>query len=147
MAGGLAFDPAEFAAFKSGRGSDRSGQGEAPAVAFNPDEFKAFKERAVAPRSPSPASTPASFDDRFGSGPMASTLDTATPLGAGPPTDGRRGASRQARCLDPLRGGSPAGWQRGRFQLSKRGGAHRIGQQRPVVLGELQASPRIRRKP
>ncbi len=83
MAGGLAFDPAEFAAFKSGRGSDRSGQGEAPAVAFNPDEFKAFKERAVAPRSPSPASTPASFDDRFGSGPMASTLDTATPLGAG----------------------------------------------------------------
>lgn len=81
MAGGVAFDPAEFAAFKSGRGSDRGGQDEAPSVAFNPAEFKAFKERAVAPRGS--GASPASFDDRFGSGPMASTLDTSTPLGAG----------------------------------------------------------------
>ena len=87
MATGVAFDPAEFAAFKA--------QGAAPeqlpgnSGGFDPAEFEAFKATQPAPRRkagsrpdrvPSQVPNPfdrggepdaASFSDRFGSGPMA----------------------------------------------------------------------------
>ncbi|MBE7197227.1 MAG: hypothetical protein INR70_05430 [Parafilimonas terrae] len=72
MAAGVAFDPAEFAAFKSGLSAPT--QDAAPAAdAFDPAEFQAFKTSRQ---------KPATFADRFGSGPMASTLDTSTPEGS-----------------------------------------------------------------
>ena len=94
MAAGVAFDPAEFAAFKSGLAAPA--QGVVPAApaggdAFDPAEFQAFKASrssgqrqagtAPNPFTPRPGE-PASFDQRFGSGPMASTLDTSTPEGS-----------------------------------------------------------------
>ncbi|MCJ2093131.1 hypothetical protein MKK67_11575 [Methylobacterium sp. J-072] len=83
MSAGLAFDPAEFAAFKSGLAAP--GQGAAPAMpvggdAFDPAEFQAFKASRSGGGQRDAA--PASFSDRFGSGPMASTLDTSTPEGS-----------------------------------------------------------------
>lgn len=82
MAGGLAFDPAEFASFKTGRSSLPP----APAGGgFDPAEFTAFKNRTG--RQDAPATTRqaspfdqdggATFADRFGSGPMASGLEQA----------------------------------------------------------------------
>lgn len=72
MAAGVAFDPAEFAAFKSGLAAPA--QDASPATdAFDPAEFQAFKAQRQ---------KPATFNDRFGSGPMASTLDTSTPEGS-----------------------------------------------------------------
>lgn len=70
-----AFDPDAFAAFKAGRSGSPAPA--APAVqeieAFDPDAFATFKAQRQ---------KPASFNDRFGSGPMASTLDTSTPEGS-----------------------------------------------------------------
>ncbi|MDR7039876.1 hypothetical protein J2X36_004654 [Methylobacterium sp. BE186] len=89
MAGGV-FDPAEFAAFKAGSSSP------APAAptsgGFDPAEFAAFKSGRAAPRdqgqtpaAPNPFRQDAapSFDERFGDGPMAGTLDTSEGLGQG----------------------------------------------------------------
>lgn len=83
MAAGVAFDPAEFAAFKSGLAAPA--QGEVPAApaggdAFDPAEFQAFK--ASRSGGGQREAAPASLNDRFGSGPMASTLDTSTPEGS-----------------------------------------------------------------
>lgn len=111
MAGGVAFDPNEFAAFKAQGAASKPASpaptwnipGEpvsAPPVAsggFDPAEFSAFKaQKTGGPQGgdpgalqlrvgsrPSPEPAPASFDDRFGDGPMARAIDTSTPLGAG----------------------------------------------------------------
>lgn len=95
MAAGVAFDPAEYAAFKSGLAApaqDAAPATAAPAAdAFDPAEFQAFKasrqggsERQTR-TVPNPMETVGqgpSFNDRFGDGPMASTLDTSTREGA-----------------------------------------------------------------
>lgn len=88
MAGGV-FDPAEFAAFKAGS----SAPAPAPSSGgFDPAEFAAFKSGSSAPRDQSrtaPTQNPfrqdaaPSFDERFGDGPMASTLNTSEGLGQG----------------------------------------------------------------
>ncbi|MDP4006513.1 hypothetical protein [Methylobacterium sp. NEAU K] len=80
MAAGIAFDPAEFQAFKAGLSAPaQDAPAAAPAAdAFDPAEFQAFK----ASRSGGGQRQPASFSERFGSGPMASTLDTSTPEGS-----------------------------------------------------------------
>ncbi|MCJ2052621.1 hypothetical protein [Methylobacterium sp. J-070] len=72
MSAGLGFDPAEFAAFKSGLSAPPQDAASAP-DAFDPAEFQAFKAQRQ---------QPASFSDRFGNGPMASTMDTSTPEGS-----------------------------------------------------------------
>ncbi|MCJ2101988.1 hypothetical protein [Methylobacterium sp. E-046] len=72
MAAGVAFDPAEFAAFKSGLAAPAQ-DAALVADAFDPAEFASFKASRQ---------KPATFADRFGSGPMASTLDTSTPEGS-----------------------------------------------------------------
>ncbi|MCJ2063238.1 hypothetical protein MKK63_11005 [Methylobacterium sp. J-088] len=82
MAAGVAFDPAEFAAFKSGLAAPvRDAASPAPAGdMFDPAEFQAFKaSRSGAGQR---EAAPASFGERFGNGPMASTLDTSTPAGS-----------------------------------------------------------------
>ena len=71
MSAGLAFDPTEFAEFKSGLSAPL--QNTALADAFDPAEFQAFKAQRQKPTT---------FADRFGSGPMASTLDASTPEGS-----------------------------------------------------------------
>ncbi len=99
MAGGVAFDPAEFAAYKSGLTAPAGGGGgpapapAAPAAdAFDQAEFSAFKasrqggdQQRPTHTVPNPMSTVGqapSFGERFGNGPMASTLDTSSPEGA-----------------------------------------------------------------
>ncbi|MCJ2067253.1 hypothetical protein MKK75_00255 [Methylobacterium sp. J-030] len=72
MAAGVAFDPAEFAAFKSGLAAPVQ-DAASTADAFDPAEFQAFKASQQKPTS---------FNDRFGSGPMASALDASTPEGS-----------------------------------------------------------------
>lgn len=108
MAGGVAFDPNEFAAFKAQAAPkpDNStptwnipnAPAPAPAAAsggFDPAEFSAFKAQGSASAGnagalqirvgsrPRAEPVPASFDDRYGDGPMARSIDTSTPLGAG----------------------------------------------------------------
>ncbi|WP_411904167.1 hypothetical protein [Methylorubrum thiocyanatum] len=128
MAGGLAFDPAEFAAFKArSRGGNAAPQdasgGMAPASSssggFDPAEFEAFKTRRAAPpaavvggepealrlrvgapsaptQEPNPfrqdVSGPraVSFDERFGDGPSARTVEADAPEAMRPLAEGLR---------------------------------------------------------
>lgn len=78
MAGGLAFDPAEFAAFKA-RGRGGASQMDAPPAAapapsggFDPAEFAAFKARRSAPSDASSGGDPGALSIRVGSSPAPS---------------------------------------------------------------------------
>nr|WP_137831257.1 hypothetical protein [Methylobacterium sp. L1A1] len=107
MAGGLAFDPAEFAAFKSRSQGGGVVPQSAPAAnpapssgGFDPAEFAAFKaNRSAQPRTaqePNPfrqdVSQPAaaSFSDRFGDGPTARDAEGAAPEAMRPLAEGLR---------------------------------------------------------
>ena len=99
MAGGVAFDPAEFQAFKQRSTAPAPSATPAPAPSsggFDPAEFEAFKSRAPAPAGepgplqirigggsqPDPAAPVSDFADRFGDRSMASQTDaSAEPLG------------------------------------------------------------------
>lgn len=80
MAGGLAFDPAEFAAFKSRtRGGPAASQGDvgasaspAPSGGFDPAEFAAFKARRGAPSDASAGGELDALRLRVGSPPQPS---------------------------------------------------------------------------
>lgn len=105
MAGGLAFDPAEFAAFKSRSRGDGAPSQSAPAASpepssggFDPAEFEAFKAgRTGQSRSPQQSNpfrqdasepSPASFSDRFGDGPMARGVEASAPEAMRPLAEG-----------------------------------------------------------
>lgn len=100
MAGGLAFDPAEFAAFKARSGGGAGPQSAPTAAAapssggFDPAEFAAFKASRAAPREPNPFNqdvgqpAAASFSDRFGAGPMARDAGAGAPEAMRPLAEG-----------------------------------------------------------
>lgn len=133
MAGGM-FDPAEFAAFKSGAGApSQAPQAGAGAGGFDPGEFASFKaSRGTGGGSrTSTAQNPfrdeggaASFDDRFGSGPMARTADTSSGLGEG-----------MRRVADERLVGKPSVWGTAETALNSFGNAFGLNIPRNMVAG------------
>ncbi|TNC16412.1 hypothetical protein FF100_03975 [Methylobacterium terricola] len=112
MAGGIAFDAEAFAAFKAARGgggslapAPASAPPSSPAGGFDPAEFEAFKARRGS-GSGTPGALnirvgarpdPASFDDRFGAGPMARQGAAPRAVGGGDaPSIGNDQASADA---------------------------------------------------
>ncbi|SEP09823.1 hypothetical protein SAMN02799625_04668 [Methylobacterium sp. UNC300MFChir4.1] len=101
MAGGVAFDPAEFAAFKSGLAASGGARdaGPAPAAvpvadAFDPAEFASFKASRQAP---------ASFADRFDVAPPMSRAEAAPRVDAS--GTGGPSIAQDQKAADALYGG------------------------------------------